>query len=194
MGKGPQTTKRQEQLTQQDRLQIALALHVPVERDIQAAHYQERSEKELLQGADTLVQALYARTIFLEGEILNKEGFAQAIQAQYAITYRGMVAAHQLAGHLSEEQGQEDDVRRFQDDFLAHLRGDCYEEPLAGRKWMLGMMLSIAENLVSCAPVDESTQFDALEEVILGYQGRYPRMAQAMHQYLQRWLRANPEN
>jgi hypothetical protein len=106
----PQRTNRQAssaQLTRQNRLQIALALHTPVERNAQTLQYQELSEDELFQHADALLQALQARTIFLEGEILSKEGFAQAVQEHYATIYHGMVAAHQFVGHLSEEQSQE---------------------------------------------------------------------------------------
>jgi hypothetical protein len=181
-------------LTQQDRLQIALALHVPVERDAQAALYQELSEEALIQRAETLLQALQDRAIFIEGEIRSKEGFAEAVQTQYAITYRGMVATHQLVGDLYEGPDWEDGMRRFQDDFLAHLRGDYHEESLAAKKGCLGMLLSIAENLAHRPSTYDADLFDALEEAILSYQGRYPRIAQAMQQYLQRWLRANPEN
>lgn len=107
MGAIPHRTNQQASLAllnRQDRLQIALALHTPVERDAQLFHYQELSEEELLRQADVLLQALQARSIFLEGEILSKEGFAQAIREQYATTYRGMVAAHQF---LANEPGQE---------------------------------------------------------------------------------------
>lgn len=94
-------------LTRQDRLQIALALHTPVERDAQAAQYQEKDDEELLQLANALLPAIKSRTIFLDGEILAKEGFAQAVREQYAIAYRGMVAAHWL---LANEPGQEEDI------------------------------------------------------------------------------------
>ena len=56
------------------------------------------------------------------------------------------------------------------------------------------MLLSIAENLVSCAPADDATQFDALEEAIDNYQYRYPKLSAAIQQHLQNWLRANPGN
>src|SRR5258707_11553259 len=90
-------------LTRADRLQIALALHTPIERDVQAAQYREKSDEELLQMANALFPAIENRTIFLDGEIMSKEGFAQAVQNHYATIYRGMVAAHQLVGRLSEE-------------------------------------------------------------------------------------------
>ena len=193
MGKESQTAKQQSRLaplTRQDRFQIALALHSPVEQDVQVANYQEPTENELLQLANALLPTIQARTIFLEGEILNKPGFEEAIREQYAVSYRGMVAAHQLAERLSED----DDTRRFQDDFLEQLRGDYYEEQLAAKKGMLGMLLSITENLVSCAPADDGTQFEALEEAIDTYQYRYPKLSAAMQQHLQNWLRANPGN
>ena len=82
VGKEPQTAKQQSrlaQITRQDRFQIALALHSPVEINAQAANYQERTEEELLQGADALLPAIQARTIFLEGELLSKPGFEEAI-------------------------------------------------------------------------------------------------------------------
>jgi hypothetical protein len=90
-------------LTRADCLQIALALHTPVEREVQAARYREKSDEELLHMANALFPAIENRTIFLEGEMLHKEGFAQAVQDHYATIYRGMVVAHQLVGHLSEE-------------------------------------------------------------------------------------------
>lgn len=176
-------------INQQDHLQIALALHTHVEQEAQAARYREKSNDELLSLANALLPAIENRTIFLEGEILNKDGFAQAVQEQYAITYRGMVVAHQIAGELTEmpDQGE---ARRFQDDFLPSLRGDYYEEALAARKGWLGMLVSIAENLTHCPSGNDLDLFDALEEAIFGYQHHYPRMSAAMQGYLQSWLRA----
>lgn len=197
MGTTPQHTKQQAsqaQITRADRLQIALALHTPVEHDVQAAQYQEKSDEEVLQMANALLPAIENRTIFLDGEILTKAFFAQAVREQYAIAYRGMVAAHRLLGDLVEKPGQEEDVRRFQDDFLSHLRGNSYEESLATRKGWLGMLLTIAENLTHCPPANDAELFDALEEAILGYQRSYPKMSVAMQGYLQNWLRANTEH
>jgi hypothetical protein len=105
-GAGLRVTNRQASLaplTRADRLQIALALHTPIEREVQAAQYREKSDEELLHMANALFPALENRTLFLEGEMLHKEGFAQAVQDHYATIYRGMVAAHQLVGHLPEE-------------------------------------------------------------------------------------------
>lgn len=367
MGTTPHTTNLRASpapLTQQDRLQIALALHAPAERDAEAANYQELSEEELHQRADALLAATQARSIFLEGEILSKEGFAKAIREQYAVSYRGIVAAYNILQQregICRDCGEESDelvaslcpeclanyafcticqewvewgearfdhrhlylydsqngiwvgsggihtesyhkelraalfaildrisiiaeplantisagamgytafhfegpqpgrshlwcyldgkhygdrfnrldeetagseeadllglgvrwllsldgedtreanqltldwiaawqkvsARHFASDFIEHLHGDYYEEPLAAKKGMLGMLLSITENLVSCAPADDSTRFDALEEAILSYQNRYPRLSQAMQHYLQCRQRANPEN
>lgn len=181
-------------INQQDHLQIALALHTHVEREAQAARYREKSDDELLSLANALLPAIENRTIFLEGEMLSKDGFAQAVQEQYAITYRGMVVAHQFADELAEMPDQEEEARRFQDDFLPSLRGDYYEEALTARKGWLGMLVSIAENLTHCLSVNDSESFDVLEEAILDYQHRYPRMAAAMQDYLQSWLRANSGN
>jgi hypothetical protein len=197
MGTTPQHTNRQAskaQITRQDRLQIALALHSPVERDVQAAQYQEKSEEELLQMANALLPAIENRTIFLEGEILGKEGFAQAVQEHYATIYRGMAAVHQLLEEITNEPNQEDEVSRFEDEFLSQLRGDYYAESLAARKGWLSLLLNIAENLTHAPSASGLDLFDALEEAILDYRRRYPRMAAAMQHYLQSWLRANAEN
>ncbi len=197
MGTGPHITNQQASLaplTRADRLQIALALHTPVERDAQAAQYQEKDDEELLQLANALLPAIESRTIFLDGEILSKEGFAQAVREHYAILYHGMVAAHRLLGQIANEPGQEEEVRRFEDDFVPSLRGDCYEEKHTSKKGYLGLLLNIAENLTHSPSAYDAGLFDALEEAILGYQRRYPRMAAAMQHYLQSWLRANSEN
>jgi hypothetical protein len=187
MGTGPQS-KNAESLTRQDRLQIALALHTPVERDTQTFTYRDLSEEELGQQADLLVQAFRARTLFLDGEILTKEGFAQAVREQYATIYRGTVAAHQLLEQITNEPGQEE-VRRFEDDFVPHLRGDYYEESLIARKNWLSLLLNIAENLTHSPSASGSDLFAALAEAILDYQRRYPKMSAAMQGYLQNWLR-----
>lgn len=197
MGTGPHSTNWQASLaplTKSDRLQIALALHTPVERDVQTAQYQEKGDEELLHLANALLPAIENRTIFLDGEILTKADFAQAVREQYAITYRGMAAAQRLVGDLSEEPGQEENEQRFEDDFVPSLRGDYYEESLAARKGWLGMLLSIAENLTHSLSAQGSDLFDALEEALLDYQRRYPRMAAAMQGYLQNWLRAATEH
>ena len=197
MGTGPHTTNQQASqapLTEADRLAIALALQTPVEHDVQTAQYQELSEKALLQRADALLLRIQDRTIFLDTEILGKDGFIQAVRRQYAIAYRGIRAAHQLLEMLLEREAQSVKTNRFQDDFLEQLRDDFHTTRLAARKGMLGMLLSITENLVSCAPANDATQFEALEEAIDNYQYRYPLLSAAMQQHLQHWLRANPGN
>lgn len=118
MGTGPHSTNQRASLaplTRADRLQIALALHTPVECDVQAANYREKSDEELLQLANALFPAIENRTIFLDGEILSKAGFADAVREQYAVAYRGIVAAHQLVGQVSESENQETASHRLTD-------------------------------------------------------------------------------
>jgi hypothetical protein len=76
---------------------------------------------------------------------------------------------------------------------VPHLRRDSYEEDLAARKGWLSLLLGIAENLTHSPSASGSDLFDALEEALLDYQRRYPKMSAAMQGYLQNWLRATTD-